>query len=481
MKKAILYLCALSGLAACDSGGDDAVPAAGGPVGIRFSGFVTRAAGATEDADQEYDMMTDNPGYGTVYIHHTRNGRFTSPDQRFSDAEADVAFSANAGRLDPVKADEGDPDEAYRWYWDGNTQHVFHAWNLPTDGEKQGDGEPIVTIGDDKRYGTVDLRMEGEYAEGDSGRLSNLEYFIGAAKGPVTMAENSDTRVMLDFRHLVAKIIVEDIQYKHSDGAVDVLDKDREVEFSMPNMPNTARWTTGVPESADTYDWTGNPPQEPHLLPLDDKDQGYTMEEKDYGVKGALKKGWCFYIYPCTFAERNTEGNGLGEIEFCYNGRWFYGTLASLTGLEKLNAGECIALTLILEEGKVGGLYPHIQDWGTSEENAGQHDRPGIYSEADWKKYTDWVEECKEADKNGKERPEPPAGLFDSDGNLNLYCDLKLPDWGNDGDPDLLFPQEGGKLKGNGYRVKTQKDWSGMKEKMDDIWIPENGKYEHYE
>ncbi len=467
MKKAILYLCVLAGLAACtvddDFSGDFLQD---GIHEIAFSGSVTRAVNSEEP---EYDMMTDNPDYGTVHIHHTRNGSFTSGDSQYKDADADQTFKANAGGLDPVKDRADDPDENYRWYWDGETPHVFHAWTMPTDGEKQGTGDSLVTLEAGNRYGTVNLGMEKSYGNGK--RLSNLEYFIGSVKGPLTMEDNGSTRVTLDFKHLVAKIIVENIRWLQGDGALKELSETEEVKFSMPNMPNKAYWTTGVPAFAEGGNDVSNPATAPHVLPLDTS--GYKVEkEEDYGVEGTLKKGWCFYIYPCTFGEKNMANNELGEIEFLYNSKWYYGTLASLTGLKKLDAGECISLTLVLEQGKVGGLYPHIVDWSTGSEDVDQHDKPGIYSEDDWKKYIDWLEEYSQEEN----KPEPPAGLFDENGNLNLYCDLDLR--GLDDKykkPDSLkFPDGKGKLDGNGHRVKTGDDntnWENLKDYLSDIYV----------
>ncbi len=493
MKRTITYVCILAGLASCSDEEGGGIPRTGREIG--FSGAVSRAAAGDTPGEEVYDIMTDNPDYGTVYIHHTRNGSFTYKDPQYHDADSDLlAYKANAGRLDPVK-DGGSPAEDCLWYWDGSdTQHVFHAWTLPKDSAEGGglaEGEAVAGLdpGSD-RYGWVSLSMNKRYEGGK--RLSNLEYFIGAVKGPVSLRDGS-TSVLLDFRHLVAKIIVEDIQYVRADGSMTTLNDSDDVFFSMPNMPNRAYWTTGVPakSESDSFDLQKAGKQEPRLLALDLKDEELegipeadTINgEKDYGVSGTLNRGWCFYIYPCTFASRNTLDNELGEIEFKYKNNWYYGTLASLTHLKKLEAGQCIALTLLLKDGDVDGLYPHITEWSTTEGEAPQHDHPGIYDEADWKKYIDWMKECEEAEKAGQTPPEPPAGLFDENGDLNIYGNLDLRSMGNDySSPDKLrFPEGGGKLKGNGHRVKTDSDWSNLQDSLEDIWISENGENTRYD
>ncbi len=101
----------------------------------------------------------------------------------------------------------------------------------------------------------------------------------------------------------------------------------------------------------------------------------------------------------------------------------------------------------------------------------------------DWQRYIDWILECQEAESNGTPKPEPPAGLFDDEGNLNLYCDLdlrgvdnkyaRLPDV-----KELLFPEGGGQLKGNGHRIKVNDgtSWkSGITDKLDDVYVGKTG------
>lgn len=496
----LVVLCVLAGVAAC-SRGEEPGTLPDEACGIGFYGSVaTRAAAAAPPA--RYIPMTDNPYYGTVHVRHTRNGKLNIDG--YADADNQLSFEANAGLLKPIKDDPATPDNNYLWYWEKrDTPHVFHAWTLPTDGTKQGDGEKIVTIDEQypDRFGTVNLSMDKRYEfespeqfEGEdgnkidvNGRLSNLEYFIGAVKGPVNMADNGSTNVTLDFKHLVAKIIVADIKHRTSDGALQ--DVTGSVAF---NMPNRAYWTTGVPADDGNYDLSEVASVAPHLLALnqteeeeekekkvDFKGYSYEMGVSDYGVSGTLEKGWCFYIYPCEFDATNTEGHKMGEIEFRLDDSWYYGMLESLTGVKELQAGDCTALTLLLMDGEIRGLYPHIVDWSTDKKEVEHHDRPGIYNEDDWKKYIDWIKEC---DQSGESKPEPP-GLFDKGGNLNLYCDLDLRNQPSQyATPDkLLFPEGGGKLAGNGHRVKTTSDWSKFKDNLTDIHVSVNGEYTEYE
>ncbi len=491
MKKAIISLCVLAALAACES--EDAAPGGaawddGVPREIGFSGAVFLRDIANGLPEDSFEVLTAD--YGTVYVRHTRNGSYAQGE--YKDAATDTLWlGMNIGDLQQKNGYDS------VWYWGPmDTLHVFHAWTLPADEPHEGkdDDTKVVTLDDSCRYGTVDLSMDRKSSTvKDSLKiLSNLEYFIGAVWGPSSLRKNGSTRARLDFRHLVAKIIVEDILYIESDGTAKSTGN---VEFSMPNMPNKAYWTTGVPTRSERYDLHEVAGQTPRLLDIDDNPpKGFApLEEKDYGVSGILKeKGWCFYIYPCMFADKNPLGKEMGEIEFRYTDpisnieKCYYGTLDALTDtLPGLRAGECMALKLLLEAGEVGGIHPHIVDWNTSpgETDAEQHDRPGIYDEADWQKYVDWVNECGEAEKNNKPLPEPPAGLFDKDGNLNLYNDLDLRSLNSKyaSPPDLRFP-EGGKLKGNGHRVKTSSGWSAHQDDLDDVYVfsTNDSKTEHY-
>lgn len=463
--KTTICLCFLAGLAVCGCEGDSGSWQEG-PCEIGFSGSVeTRAA----DNTNEPKPLTDT--YGIVHIRHTREGSYSVGD--YKDADVDMTFTTNGGMLNPAPA-------GY-WYWDGQTEHIFHAWTEPdtgTDGQGTGNTESLVGEDNENSLRWVDLSMDNDaknysQVEGDTVRyrLSNLEYFIGAAKGPVNLQENGGT-VTLNFKHLVAKIVVLDIRYVDPDGIPKTLGDDEPVPFNMPHMPNRAYWTTGVPEAGVMPHLYGGLEDENDKKVYNDDFRG---NEENYGVSGTLYKGTCFYIYPCRF-----KGNDeFCEIEFKYGGKWYYGTLASLTGVDVLNAGDCISLSLLLKAGEVRGLYPHIVDWGSDEKSAPSHDKPGIYSETDWQRYVDWVLECQEADAAGKTRPEPPVGLFDEQGNLNLYCDLDLRNLANkylslSGVNKLLFPDGDGQLNGNGHRIKVKDgtNWnSNVTEKMDDVYV----------
>lgn len=487
MKKAALYLylCVLAGLTACSREECD-VPSSADVSGIGISGSISTRAAMGTSADN-YRPLTES--YGTVYVRHTRNGELNIPD--YKDAENKMSFKVSGGTLNPVKNEPQESDSGYRWYWDGSTTgHVFHAWTMPKDGHNDDwsyndQGDPLVELDERGRFGTVNLSMEKQYerTEGDTvkGHLSNLEYFIGAVKGPVTLTDNGSTNVTLDFKHLVAKIIVAEIKHIDPDGAMQ--DVSGEIPFGMPNMPNKAYWTTGVPAGTQPdYNLTEVATHAPRLLALVQQEEeeldfgGYTysMTDADYGVSGTLRKGWCFYIYPCRFDAGNTLSNKMGEIEFNFGSRWYYGTLESLTGVNELKAGECISLTLLLMDGNVQGLHPHIVDWNTNGSDVEHHDHPGIYNVDDWKKYIDWVNEY---NASGEPKPAPPAGLLDENGNLNLYCDLDLRyEDSKYANPGSLKFQGNGKLKGNGHRVKTTTDWNDLKDELTDIYISADGK-----
>lgn len=475
----VTYLLVCTCLAACSREEGD-IPSAGADE-IVFSAKVAQAAAAPTRAEstmaEEYTPLDDT--FGTIYIYHTQDERYNNGN--YSDMDEKASYISSGGIL------QQQPRASGCWYWgEPGKQHLFHAWNLPHDGEKQtdtGEHQSLVTLNDDNRLGTVDLSMNKKSYEytvtGDNmapstyHRLSNLEYFIGAVCGPLDLQTNGSNIAVLQFKHLVAKIIIERIQYISPDGGVEEVS---EIEFSMPNMPNHAYWTTGVPASGPPYDFVAAAKEEPRLLPLksDDTEFVYTLRETDYGVKGTLRNKNCFYIYPCRFDAENPLGRKLGEIEFFCKGSWYYGTLESITTLEGLNAGECISLILRLKDGNVSGLYPHINEWGSSDKVATDHDKPGIYSVDDWKRFADYLRECM-----NEGSPGPPAGLFDENGNVNLYCNLDLTSMSNYTGTDLLDYLAGmnKKIIGNGHRLKSDTAWDKetYENVLDDLWVTANG------
>lgn len=461
--KTTIGLCMLAGLMACsneESGGlrqDEARE-------IGISGAViTRAAGESRASNDGYQPLTNNPDYGTIHIKHTAEASYDG------DAGDSLGFTANEGMLNY-------PSPPQYWYWNGATKHIFHAWTEPTDGNTQGDGKSLTGKNEDGTY-WVNMEMNGQdgkpydHIEGDSvrHRLSNLEYFIGAAKGPVTLAENG-TVVRLDFEHLVAKIVILGIWRAYGAGNTEQVLTDN-VKFYMPNMPKKAYWTTGI---KDVSEWNSVQPEKPQVLPI--TDSNYSKNEEDYGVEGTLGDSTCFYIFPCKFADKNPLGEGedyeLGKIEFQYGDNWYFGSLANVTAVPALKAGECVALRLLLVDGTVYGQVPHIEPWNVSKNEQSSHDKPGIYDEKDWKRYIDWVKEC---ETNESKKQYPPAGLFDEDGNLNLYCELDLRNEGGAYmNPEKLFPEgNNGVLKGNGHRIRTTDEgyWDKFADKLDDITI----------
>ena len=482
MKKIIICLSVWTGLAACSREESD-LPA-DGIRPVTFFGQVQDAAPETRalagaEVDPKYEQITDR--YDTVYIWRTAEARYDQNGYR--DMEDYAAFSAAvSGELHCV-------DGNSTWYWNGDKHMLFHAWTLPADGDT-----PLVSVDASGRFGKVnDFSMNKRHPytiqNGDTVYFyfrSNLEYFIGAAEGPVTDSNNKNTAVRLSFKHLVAKIIVENIFYVNSDNVSIPVDEGVEIPFYMPNMPNNAYWETGVPESGNG--WLTDEAKEPKVTIEPPTDSDYPkLSETDFGVTGKLLPGDAFYIYPCTFGSENgVTGGKFGDIQFRYNGSWFYGSLETITAVSGLEAGQCIGLTLRLQDGAVKGLYPHIVDWSPSvEKTIPQHDRPGIYDENEWKMFVDWLREW---DKN--HGVTPPPGIFADDGNLNLYHYLDLTgqedaQYADIGDLlENYFSEKGGKLNGNGHQIMADKQWSnkeGLEDYIDDLYITAEGENNHFE
>lgn len=439
---------------ACSRDGDD-LPS-GDAVPVTFRGMLSPSMQLTR-ADATYESMTDT--YGKIYVYHTRTGRFESG--AYKDATDCMDFIPSGG----VLMQQTNPDG--HWYWDSPSQHLFHAWNLPTDGETQTEGgQALVTLGQDNRLGTVDLSMDGWYEEATGGRLSNLEYFVGAVNGPVNFTGNGGSQVLLSFEHLVAKITVTDIIHVKREGGSTTLEATDDVKFTMPNMPSKAYWTTGVPaEKPQDESTLKDLAVPPTLLPLKGKEgYDYQTENIEYGVEGTLHGGGCsFYIYPCDFENATRPGSSekLAEITFEYGEYMFFGTLEGL-GVGELKAGQHLSVKLLLKDGTVQGIDPYITDWNTGNNDAPWREKPGIYSLGDWKRYMDWVEECKT---NPNVKNTPPEGLFGEDENgnptLTFYEDLDL----NGVDKKYKFPTDAsgfvfpdgkdGKVDGKGHRVRV--------------------------
>lgn len=520
MREKFLYML-LAGLAACSREGAG-VSLLEENRKIEFSAAVSRAAQGTEEErtpgtydyaplvyeSGKFDMLTGDPFYGDIHIYHVQD---LSRDNGSGEY---VLHRVQNGELVPA-------DNSSSWYWlSGVTEakHLFHAWTMPTDSKKWASGEnpedsnPIVGFFDyqaQHNNGWVDMSMDTKYTDYVNNdepkgevreiRYSNLEFFIGAVRGPIKFSEadgvscesnGKNTVVSLLFRHMVSKILVREIQHIKPDGTKELLNAGTAIDFIMPNMPETAFWTTGVGEGEGDLSTAWDNQVLPHLLPLDDEAYQSSTWEKDgkpftvkYGVPGKVESGSSFYICPCKFDAKSSDGVGtVGDIEFKYNDRWYYGSLKSLTGLGELKAGECISLILQLKDGSIAGLYPHIVGWTEGTGSSQQHDMPGIYSQSDWKKYVDWMNDYIQMPEGSK--PAPPAGLFDEDGNLNLYCDLDLAGYDEEKSQSsatptlldlkysqldsLLFWKDGelvsaGKLYGNGYEVKTPMPWDSLK------------------
>ena len=481
MKKIIICLSVWAGLAAC-SREESGLPV-DGIRPITFLGYVqdvapgTRAlAGAAVDPKEE--VITDS--YAPVYIQRTAEERYNGG--KYTDMADFAAFSVPMNGT--LKSSDGGV-----WYWNDDKRLLFHAWTRP----KNEKGDTLVSVDKSKRFGTVEdfsmnERHQYIYVQEDGKKdttyfRSNLEYFIGAVQGPVTENSNASLSVKLPFKHLVAKIVVVKIMYIHHDGASENLEN-AEIPFYMPNMPAKAYWKTGVP--ASVAEWSTYTAEGPEVTLTPPEGSGYpSLAPEDFGVSGTLSPGDAFYIYPCRFADKNNVTSGpFGEIQFRYENSWFYGSLETITAVQGLEAGQCLGVMLQLKDGTVKGIYPHITDWSDDQSDLPVHDRPGIYDENEWKMFVDWLK-----DRETKPGLEPPAGIFDDDGNLNLYANLDLT---ADGDAsyadigDLLKKYfdttEGKKLKGNGHRIKTNTQWSeDLKDCIDNLYITAGGKNNHFE
>lgn len=387
MKNIILYveiLACIALLTACSkeelsSGSVDAIAGE-----VQFYGAIKKQSEilATTRATDEYITLNETgQDFGTFYIWMKvgSDNSFESFFQPYKEAPGEQGNLV----IDSLK--QTDETERLNWY-NETSDHIFYAWTQPsvsgdnneiTGGVKMNQFQYGEQLGATEPSGTV---IYGTNKETD------LEKFIITQKGPISYDEWGQD-VALYFERPIAKITLEGITYIDSDGTFNENIKEATIQF--PNMYKQAIFRPLVDgiqnvlivnsdtQKLITWNWDKEDDDNkslyvhPFVLGLSSSDD-----------KVGIQNDEGFFIVTVNVADP-----GSPEVNHSY-----VGTLNSLklsssstsTETQKLNAGQCMHLYLIVRDGAgVGGGYK-IVDWNEKgEQTLPQYRIPGVYNEED--------------------------------------------------------------------------------------------------
>lgn len=325
---------------------------------VQFYGAIKKQSEilATTRATDEYITLNETgQDFGTFYIWMKvgSDNSFKSFFQPYKEAPAEQ------GNLVIDSEKQTGETERLNWY-NETSDHIFYAWTQPS--VKTGENDEIT--------GGVKMNKTFQYGKQSSDDLSgtviygtnketDLEKFIITQKGPISYDEWGQD-VALYFERPIAKITLEGITYIKSDGTFNENIKEATIQF--PNMYSQATFTplvdgiqnvlTGVPATKwITWNWDKEDDDNkslyvhPFVLGLSSSDD-----------KVGIQNDEGFFIVTVNVADP-----GSPEVNHSY-----VGTLNSLklsssstsTERQKLNAGQCMRLYLIVRDGAgVGGGY----------------------------------------------------------------------------------------------------------------------------
>lgn len=409
---------------------------------VQFYGAIKKQSEilATTRATDEYITLNETgQDFGTFYIWMKvgSDNSFKSFFQPYKEAPGEQ------GNL--VIDSETEGTERLNWY-NETSEHTFYAWTQPsvsgdnneiTGGVKMNQFQYGEQLGTTEPSGTV---IYGTNKETD------LEKFIITQKGPISYDEWGQD-VALYFERPIAKITLEGITYIDSDGIFKENIKEATIQF--PNMYKQATFTPLVDRIqkvlivySDTPKWiTWNWEKE------DDDNKSLYVHPFVLGLsssddKVGIQNDEGFFIVTVNVADP-----GSPEVNHSY-----VGTLNSLklsssstsTERQKLNAGQCMRLYLIVRDGAgVGGGYK-IVDWNEKgEQTLPQYRIPGVYNEEDAERILEALQ--KAATDSNYTFPDGVEDLL-VDKTINLFTHVN---WSGE---DITIPT-GYTLNGNGYNV----------------------------
>lgn len=479
MKNIILYveiLACIALLTACSkeelsSGSVDAIAGE-----VQFYGAIKKQSDilATTRATDEYITLNETgQDFGTFYIWMKvgSDNSFESFFQPYKEAPGEQ------GNL--VIDSEKQTGETKRLNWYNETlNHTFYAWTQPS--VKTGENDEIT--------GGVKMNKTFQYGKQSSDDLSgtviygtneetDLEKFIITQKGPISYNEWGQD-VALYFERPIAKITLEGITYIDSDGIFNENIKEATIQF--PNMYSQATFTplvdgiqnvlTGVPATKwITWNWDKEDDDNKSLYV-----HPFVLGSSSSDDKVDIQKDEGFFIVTVNVADPSVSEDNHSYV----------GTLNSLklsssstsTETQKLNAGQCMHLYLIVRDGAgVGGGYK-IVDWNEKgEQTLPQYRIPGVYNEEDAERLLEALQ--KAADTSTYPDYTFPNGVEDLIVNkgddttpqyeINLFTHVN---WSGQ---NITIPT-GYTLKGNGYNVTLGENGS-ITGQQKNIYI--NGEY----
>lgn len=450
MKNIILYveiLACIALLTACSkeelsSGSVDAIAGE-----VQFYGAIKKQSDilATTRATEEYITLNETgQDFGTFYIWMKvgSDNSFKSFFQPYKEAPAEQ------GNLVIDSEKQTGETERLNWY-NETSDHIFYAWTQPS--VKTGENDEITggvkmnkTFQYGKQSNADDLSGTVIYGTNEE---TDLEKFIITQKGPISYDEWGQD-VALYFERPIAKITLEGITYIRSDGSFNENIKKATIQF--PNMYSQATFTPLVDGIQNVLTVDSDTPKRItwNWEKEDDDDNNnnskslyvhpFVLDLSSSDDKVDIQNDEGFFIVTVNVAD-----TGSPEVYHSY-----VGTLNSLklsssstsTETQKLNAGQCMRLYLIVRDGAgVGGGYK-IAGWNEKgEQTLPQYRIPGVYNEED-------AERLLEALTNNTF----PKGVEDLlvGNDINLFTHV---DWSKV-TTAINIPDDY-TLKGNGYNV----------------------------
>lgn len=469
MRKNLLYFgifACIALLTACSkeelpSGSIDAIAGE-----VQFYGAIKKQSDilATTRATDEYITLNETgQDFETFYIWMKvgSDNSFKSFFQPYIEAPAEQ------GNL--VIDSETDGTERLNWY-NETSKHTFYAWTQPS---VSGDNNVItggVEMNQTFKYGkqAENTELTGTVIYGTN-KETDLEKFIITQKGPISY-DKWGQDVALYFERPIAKITLEGITYIRSDGSYDENIDKATIEF--PNMYKQATFKPLVDGIQNVLSVDSNTP----------KWITWNWDKKDDDNKS-------LYVHPFVLGLsssddkvgiQNDEGFFIVTVNVAdpdqpVNNHSYVGTLNSLklssSSGQKLQAGQCMHLYLIVRDGAgVGGGYK-IVDWNKKgEQTLPQYRIPGVYNEEDAERL---LEALTSTDPNALDEIKDLLVLTSDEGvtpetyDINLFTHVNWPG------EDITIPT-GYTLKGNGYNVTLGENGS-ITGQQKNIYI--DGKY----
>ncbi len=437
---------------------------------VQFYGAIKKQSDilATTRATDEYITLNETgQNFGTFYI-WMKVGSDNSFESFFQPYKA---APGERGNLVIDSDKQTNETERLNWY-NETSKHTFYAWT-----------QPSVTGTDNEITGGVKMDKTFQYGEQSdntttpsgtviygTNKATGLETFIITQKGPISYDEWGQD-VALYFERPIARITLESITYIRSDGSYDETIDKATIEF--PNMYKQATFNpvsdnalTGINNQKwITWNWVKEEKDEKSLY-VHPFDLGSSTADDKVGIQD----DGGFFIVTADVPESSGSQTTLKKS--------YVGTLRSLklsststTTTEKLQAGQCMHLYLIVRDGAgVGGGYKII-DWNNNaEQTLPQYRIPGVYNEEDAERL---LEALTSTDPNALDEIKDLLVLTSDEGVTPETYDINLFTHVNWSGQTITIPT-GYTLNGNGYNVTLGENGS-ITGQRENIYI--NGEY----